>query len=166
MHCYNPRNGSQKHALPTAVSRIIQALPDHLDAINLLGVIAQKTRRHDIAIELFSRAINIDNSRVLLYCNLGISLYPLGRKEEAIKALEKEPGNSQISGYLNGLLNAEINNPQKNSEEALQQGIMLHQSGRIDKAIECYKNSLKIQPENIFALSNMGAALQANGQVG
>ncbi|MBF0359084.1 MAG: tetratricopeptide repeat protein [Magnetococcales bacterium] len=148
---------------------IIQALPSHLDAINLLGVIAQKANRHDKAIELFFRAIDIDNSRALLYQNLGISLYHLGRKDEAIQALQmalkKEPENREISVILNNLLSKDVSRSQQNGEEALQQGIIFHQSARIDEAIQCYKKCLEFQPENIFALSNLGAALQANGSL-
>jgi Tfp pilus assembly protein PilF len=38
---------------------IIQAFPNHINAINLIGVIAQKINRHDLAIEQFQKAINM-----------------------------------------------------------------------------------------------------------
>jgi tetratricopeptide (TPR) repeat protein len=144
---------------------IIQAVPNNIDAINLLGVIAQKTNHYDLATEQFKRAINIDNNNVLLYYNLGGSLYQLGRREEAIHvlqtALEKEPGNSQITDYLNGI----INSPLPNAEEVLQQGISFHQSNRLDDAIRCYQKVLELQPENTVAISNMGLVLQTNGKL-
>ncbi|MBF0359085.1 MAG: tetratricopeptide repeat protein [Magnetococcales bacterium] len=143
---------------------IIQAAPNHIDAINLLGAVAQKVNRHDLAVELFNRAINIDSSRAVLYLNLATSLYPLGRKDETIKALKSalriEPENSQITGYLNWVLHTE-----GGSVEALQQAVNLHQSGRIEEAIICYQKTLQIDPKNVLALSNMGFALQTTGKL-
>jgi protein O-GlcNAc transferase len=153
---------------------ILQSIPNHIDAINLLGVIAQKVNRHDLAVEQFQRAINIDNSRAMLYYNLGTSLYPLGRLEESIQvlkiALEKDPGNVQISGYLHGItnnsvLNEKIDNPQYTAQEALQKGISSHQSGQLDEAIFWYQKSLEIKPGNVIALSNVGFALQTKGKL-
>jgi superkiller protein 3 len=148
---------------------IIQAVPNHIDSINLLGIIAQKVNRHDLAVKQFQLAIEIDNSRALLYFNLGTSLYPLGRREEAIHvlqlALEREPGNSQISDYLNGIMNAGVNNIQFNAEETLQRGISFHRSGQLDEAIRWYRKTLAIQPDNPAAFSNIGVALQAKGKL-
>ena len=163
---FNAERYTEADKLCTA---IIQAVPNHIDAINLLGVIAQKVNRHDLAVEQFQKAINIDNNRALLYYNLGTSLNPLGRKDEAIKflkiAMEKEPENSQISGYLSGILSSEVNSIQHTAEEALQHGIAFHQSGQLDEAIRWYRKVLEIQPENTTALSNMGLVLQSTGKL-
>jgi tetratricopeptide (TPR) repeat protein len=93
---------------------IVQDVPNHIDSINLIGVVAQKLNRHDLAASFFQRAIKIDDNRGFLCCNLGLSLYLLGRIEEAVVILqtgfEKEPGNSQITDSLNSiLLNQELN---------------------------------------------------------
>ncbi|MBF0358577.1 MAG: tetratricopeptide repeat protein [Magnetococcales bacterium] len=148
---------------------IIQTMPEHIDAINLLGVVAQKVNRHDLAVELFQRAITIDNSRALLFYNLATSLHPLGRREEAIKALEsareKEPGNSQISSYLNAILNTTNSSVDIGENQALQKAVEFHQSGKFQEAIICYQKALELNPENLSALSNFGAALQAAGRV-
>jgi protein O-GlcNAc transferase len=50
-------------------------------------------------------------------------------------------------------------------QDFLQKAVSFHQSGRLDKAILWYKKSLKAQPENVVALSNMGFALQACGKL-
>ncbi|MBF0194221.1 MAG: tetratricopeptide repeat protein [Magnetococcales bacterium] len=153
---------------------IIQTIPGNIEAINLLGVIAQKLNRHDLAVEQFQKAVNIDNNRALLYYNLGVSLYQLGQIEESIKvlntALEMEPENSKITNYLNNILNnykpnTGIGNTPDKAIEALQKGISYHQSGKLDDAINWYKKVLEIQQENTAALSNMGAALQAIGKL-
>jgi tetratricopeptide (TPR) repeat protein len=153
---------------------IIQAFPNHLDALNLLGVTAQKVNRHELAVEQFQRAVNINNNSALLYYNMGISLYRLGRREEAVQilqtALEKDPGNSQISDYLNGVLDNTLQNTgvvsvQIDAQEALQRGISFHQTGQLDEAIQWYRKVLDIQPKNISAFCNIGVALQSQGKL-
>jgi protein O-GlcNAc transferase len=118
---FNAKRYTEADQLCTA---IIQQIPNHLDTINLLGVIGQALNRHDLAIEQFQHAINIDNNRAVLLCNLGISLNQLGRREEAIEALqtalEKDPGNSQIATHLNRILNAGVNSLDLNADEAMQ----------------------------------------------
>jgi tetratricopeptide (TPR) repeat protein len=153
---------------------IIQVAPNHILSLNLLGIIAQKSNRHDLAIKLFQRAINIDNSPAILYYNLGMSLKPLGRRKEAIEvlqtAMEKEPGNDQIARDLNDIINISkpnegIGNTQDKAQETLQKATFYHQSGQLDEAIKWYKKTLEIQPENTTVLSNIGAALQTIGKL-
>ena len=163
---FNAARYTEADKLCTAIT---QAVPNHIDAINLLGIIAQKLNRHDLAVEQFQRAIEIDSNRALLYFNLGTSLYPLGRREEAIKslriALKKEPGNSQIADYLNVVLQTGVNSAQHNAEETLQRGISFHQSGQMEEAIRWYRKTLAIQPEDPAALSNIGSALHSTGKL-
>jgi tetratricopeptide (TPR) repeat protein len=153
---------------------IVQALPNHIDAINLLGVIAQQVNRHDLAVQQFQRAINIDSSRGLLYYNLGISLYQSGQKEMAVQTLqaaaEKEPANREIADYLQGIINenrtdAEITDSHSVALEYLEKGISCHQTVRIDEAIHWYKKSLELQSENPTTLSNLGFALSTKGNL-
>jgi tetratricopeptide (TPR) repeat protein len=87
---------------------IVQQVPNHITAINLLGTIGHKLNRHEFAAKWFQRGINIDSKNAESYYNLGISLNELGRSEEAIHVLEialrKEPNNGHFASYLNGIL--------------------------------------------------------------
>ncbi len=74
---FNAGRYSEADKLCTA---IIQTVPNHVVAINILGVIAQKAHRHGLAVELFQRAIDHDNSNSLLFYNLGISLFHAGQR--------------------------------------------------------------------------------------
>jgi protein O-GlcNAc transferase len=144
---------------------ILQSYPTHIDAINLLGVIAQKINRHDFAVKQFNRAIDIDNTKAILYYNLGTSLYPLGQVQEAMEALNiainKEPENNQIKNYLDLI--------QKKQDYrfkiAFQNAVKLHQNDQLDKAINSYNSALDIQPNNPAVLSNIGLALHCKGRV-
>ncbi|MBF0359335.1 MAG: tetratricopeptide repeat protein [Magnetococcales bacterium] len=153
---------------------IIQTVPNHIDAINLLGVIAQKLGRYDLAIELFQRAINIDNCNPLLYYNLATAFSQLGQINEAIKvlqtALEKEPDNIQIAEYLitirnSTLANTAVDGTRVKDEEFLQKGLEFHQAGQLDQAAICYQKCLEINNKNAHAFANMGAIFQAKGEM-
>ncbi|MBF0382866.1 MAG: glycosyltransferase family protein [Magnetococcales bacterium] len=62
---------------------------------------------------------------------------------------------------------ARVDKPDEtNSQNALQRGISFHQSGQLAEAINWYQETLKIQPENIAALGNIGYALIEQGKPG
>ena len=163
-HC----NGQRYAEADRLCTAIIQAVPKHIDAINLLGIIAQRLNYHEMAVTQFQRALEIvDNP--LLYFNLGISFNKLGRQGAAITALQsaltKDPGNTQISEYLQNILNAQkaasaVASGQTAAEKAFAQAVELHQAGRYGDAIRCYQQVVSLQPEHSNALFNMGSALQ------
>ncbi|MBF0358176.1 MAG: tetratricopeptide repeat protein [Magnetococcales bacterium] len=153
---------------------IVQAVPNHIDALNLLGIIGQKLNRHDLAVEQFQRAIAVDSSGAVLYYNLATSLYPLGRREEAIEALqtalEKSPGDIQITEYLKAISNTSLTETSvdyssMSADDLLKKGVALHQSGMVDEALKLYRRSLEIQPLQASAHSNIGVILQSQGKL-
>ncbi|MBF0445168.1 MAG: tetratricopeptide repeat protein, partial [Magnetococcales bacterium] len=123
-------------------SAIILSNPNHIDAINLLGVIAQKIGRHDLAAEQFLKAININGNIAKLYFNLGTSLLPLERKTEAIscykKAIELQP---ELPEFHYNLAN------------------ILKSQKKFDKAIASYKTAISIQPDFLDAHFHLGSTL-------
>ncbi|MBF0195554.1 MAG: tetratricopeptide repeat protein [Magnetococcales bacterium] len=65
-----------------------------------------------------------------------------------------------------------INNQENSAQEAvkkaqilLEKGVAYHQLNRIDEAIVYYKKALEIQPNQPFALNNMGFALSNKGRL-
>ncbi len=141
---------------------IIQAAPGHVDAINLLGIIAQKVNRHDLALEQFSRALALDDTRGLLHYNQGCALHSLGRTPEAVTALKKaqtlEPHNDNIAALLHQITNAGV-------ETTLQQGLAAHRAGRISDAVACYEQVLDYKPSQPVALANIGLGLSDLGRL-
>ena len=168
---FNAGRYSEADKLCTA---IIQTVPNHVVAINILGVIAQKAHRHGLAVELFQRAIDHDNSNSLLFYNLGISLFHAGQRERAVDSLKAalaiNPDDRQIIDYLNAVVNSssepqiDTSNFQAGWQEVLHKGIALHQAGDLEGAIHRYRQVLAVQPHNDVALSNFGAALQSQGR--
>ncbi|MBF0444917.1 MAG: tetratricopeptide repeat protein [Magnetococcales bacterium] len=156
---------------------IIQAVPNHSYAFNLLGLIAQKLNRHDLAVEQFQKAMDIDSSNPLFYYNLGISLYGLGRLDEAVnaqkKALSIHPNYAEAYNSLGNVL-IEL----KKLDEAieyLQKAIeiqpkyayahynfanALFEQGKLDNAISCYQKAIFLKPGFADAHNNLGIVLQ------
>ncbi|MBF0383005.1 MAG: tetratricopeptide repeat protein [Magnetococcales bacterium] len=66
--------------------------------------------------------------------------------------------NSAESGHTNRAVAAD-------SQKLLQQGVALHQSGRLGEATFCYQKVLELQPDNVHALSNLGMAFQGQGKL-
>ncbi|MBF0194607.1 MAG: tetratricopeptide repeat protein [Magnetococcales bacterium] len=126
---------------------IIQVIPNHIDAINLLGGIAQNCNHHELAIELFQKAIAIDNKIAALYYNLGISLQSIGKIDETVNALK---------------LAIEIN--PKYSEAYSSLGNALTKQGKLDEAILILNNALSIKHDLAEAHCNLGNALQESGR--
>ncbi|MBF0379579.1 MAG: tetratricopeptide repeat protein [Magnetococcales bacterium] len=153
---------------------ILQTNPEHIDAINCLGIIAQKLNRHDLAIQQFQKTINISKNIALLYYNLATSLYQLELIKDAEKvlsiALQIEPENRQITDLLNKISNVKkakstSQDTDSNEKKILQKAINLHIAGDYKSAIQCYQKALELNPENTIALSNIGTAFQHTGQI-
>ncbi|MBF0383072.1 MAG: tetratricopeptide repeat protein [Magnetococcales bacterium] len=150
---------------------IIKTSHHHIPAVNLLGIIAQKLNRHDLAVVQFEKAISIDNKRADLFYNLAISLHALGRNQEAIEVMEtaltNEPENKQIVDCLNGLKSniATKGELLDSGQELFQKGVGFHQSGQVDEAIKLYRKALVVDPENTAALSKLAVALQSIGRL-
>ena len=51
--------------------QILQAQPDHADAMHLLGVIAHQAGKHAIAVQYITRAIQANTSETAYHNNLG-----------------------------------------------------------------------------------------------
>src|SRR5579862_786573 len=68
---------------------ILRLEPAHADAINLLGAIAIQTGNPQAAVELFGRAIEIDSSNVVAYCNSALALAELGQFDAALTRYDR-----------------------------------------------------------------------------
>jgi predicted O-linked N-acetylglucosamine transferase (SPINDLY family) len=69
--------------------QILKDLPDHVDALHLLGTSQVNCSRFEEAVATLTRAINVDPGAADAQANLGTALSELGRDEEARRHLEK-----------------------------------------------------------------------------
>jgi predicted O-linked N-acetylglucosamine transferase (SPINDLY family) len=128
--------------------QILAVQPNHADAWNLLGVIAQQAGRHDTAVEYIRRSVEQDPNNAGAHSNLGAALADLGRFAEAAdacrRALQLQPGNPEACNNL---------------------GIVLVAEGRPGEAVPVYRRALDLRPEDPAAWCNLANALRVLEQL-
>lgn len=110
--------------------QILSQEPCQPDALHLLGVAAHQGGRHDIAVDLIRKAIDIDSSVPIYHNNLGEALRPLQRWHEAVSAYERALA-----------LNPDYDEAYNNL------GLALHAQGHVTDAITAYQKALALRPD-------------------
>ncbi|MBF0195344.1 MAG: tetratricopeptide repeat protein [Magnetococcales bacterium] len=161
---------------------ILRHTPNYIDAINLLGLIAQQFNRHDMAVKRFQHAINMDNNIALLYFNLGTSLFQLGRAHEVInaqtKAIELQPNYAEAYGSLGdaykvlGQLDEAVIHLKKAisikpdfADAYYNLGVTQQEQNKLDEAVSSYQKAISINPYDIDAFNNLGIVLKKQGKL-
>jgi tetratricopeptide (TPR) repeat protein len=154
--------------------RILRAQPGNVDALYLLGEIANRSGRHERAIELISKAIAANDKVATFHHELGSALRAnreLARADQCFRrAIELAPDDLQSLAELGdlqldmgkatdaeqtfrelrrrspGLLTASVN-----------LGSALMAQNRLDEATASLNEALKIDPFCVQAMSNLGA---------
>ncbi|WP_076591578.1 O-linked N-acetylglucosamine transferase, SPINDLY family protein [Herminiimonas arsenitoxidans] len=121
--------------------QILKQEPNHVTASHLLGVLAYQIGKHELAINLISKAITLKPDNPDFYCNLGTAYQGLQQTEDAIAC------------YRNALL---INPAYALAHNNL--GSALKEQGRIDEAIVCFQQALSLQPDFVLAQNNLSTA--------
>lgn len=68
--------------------KVLNASPQHADALHYLGVIYHQNKQHDLAIETIAEALSIEPNNSDFLSNQALALKAAGRLEEAIKTLK------------------------------------------------------------------------------
>jgi predicted O-linked N-acetylglucosamine transferase (SPINDLY family) len=128
--------------------QILQAEPNHPDALHLLGMIAYQTGSNDIAVGLISKAIVANPSNAIYYNNLGNALRDQGELDAALtnyrKALALKPDYANAHNNL---------------------GVVLQAQGQPDEAIASFHKALALKPDFVGAHNNLGNALTDRGML-
>jgi tetratricopeptide (TPR) repeat protein len=157
--------------------QILSRVPNHPDALHLLGVLAGQAGRPNIGIDLINRAIAINPKTADYYCNLGEIYRRLGRLDEAIassrRAIELRP--DYVMAFSN--LGVALRDSQKPNEaiEAFRRAIelggnfaelygnlgnALRDKGQLDAAIAAYEQAILLKPNYAQGFNNLGVALR------
>jgi predicted O-linked N-acetylglucosamine transferase (SPINDLY family) len=127
--------------------QLLARIPDHADALHLLGTLACQTGALDVAIDLIGRAIAVCPGQAAYHLNLGESYRRAGRPGEAIvsfrRALELRPAHAATYNNL---------------------GLALSEAGRIDEAIGAYRAAIAHDAGHAWAHVNLGNALAQQGK--
>jgi len=126
--------------------QILQAQPDHPDALHLLGMVAYQVGKYDIAFDLVSQAIRHNAHVPGYHSNLGEILRLLGKLPDAERhlreALTLAPSFVEARNNL---------------------GLVLSQQGKIGDAIAEYHKTLAIQPTYADAHNHLGVVFKNQG---
>jgi Flp pilus assembly protein TadD len=116
--------------------------PNHAGALNLLGMLAGRAERNDLALAYFQRAVGADPASADYQSNLGNALLASGRMDDAITAYQKaihlQPNLAELHNNL---------------------GSALARSGQLDAAIAAHRTAIALKPTLVEAYSNLGNAL-------
>ena len=159
---------------------ILSVDPDHVDSLQLLGVLANDAGKHDEAVELIGKALKNEPTHAVAHHNLGNALLGLERTDEAITAyqvaLQLQPGCAATHFNLgNAWLRA------GRAEEAVgafhqalaiqsdyprashNLGNALYGLGRWAAAVEAYRKALELEPDQVDTANNLANALNRLG---
>jgi len=175
----NHRSGRLAEA-ESICRQILSVEPRHADALHMLGVIAHQVGRHDVAVEMIHRALDLAPDAPAFHCNLGVALEKLGRADEAIaayrRAVELMPDCVDAHGNLASAFRdrgcgAEavaayrrvVEFKPDSAEACYNLGIALLALGKLDEASASFRGALELKPDLVEAYNGLGVALRKQG---
>jgi tetratricopeptide (TPR) repeat protein/SAM-dependent methyltransferase len=128
--------------------QVLRAVPAHLDSLNLLGVLAIQTGRHELAVEVIGKAIAVNDKVPDFHNNIGEAFRRMGNLERAVdhftKAVDLEPR------FLEA---------QQNLADVLKE------QGRLDRAAATYLRILSVKPDFAAAHNGLGDLRRREGRL-
>jgi predicted TPR repeat methyltransferase len=145
--------------------KVLEANPEHADALHYSGVLAHQRGRLEEGLALVRRSLDIVPSQADWHSNLGRMLQDSGQLEEAIaayrRALELEPGHANALNNLGALLKvqglvadaeaayrAAIGFDPHQADAYHNLAILLGATGRRREAITCFYKALTLRPRH------------------
>lgn len=162
--------------------RILDEVPDHSDALHLLGVVAHQRGRHRRAIELIGKAVSLDPRQAAYHGNLSEACRAAGdlpqAEVQARLALNLQPGHAAFCNSLGLALQAQGRHGEAlpQFQEAVRRepgfalahnnlGITLREIGRLAEALDAFRAAVRLDPASALAQSNLGQMLLEHNQV-
>jgi Flp pilus assembly protein TadD len=128
--------------------RILRLDCRHADSLQLLGVIALQIGRHQLAVDMISKAITLNAEVASYHSNLGNALRHLKRPDEAATcfrtAIRLKPDYPEAHNNLGSTLQAQ---------------------GLLQEAVACYRTTIQLQPDLAEGHKNLGKALVQLGRL-
>jgi predicted O-linked N-acetylglucosamine transferase (SPINDLY family) len=122
--------------------QILAADPRNVDALHLLGLIAQRVGHFEAAIELIRQSVALKPDQAVALSNLGNAYCQSGRLDEAVAACQ-----------------AAIAVDPRMPEPRYNLGNAFFGKGEWDEAVQAYRTAIKLRPDYADAHNNLGSAL-------
>jgi tetratricopeptide (TPR) repeat protein len=162
--------------------QILSVDPGHADGLHLLGVIAHEEGKHEIAVDLISRAIARNDRCADYHCNIGLALQSLGRLPEAeahfLRAIDLDPNHAESHSNWGDALKerGRLAEAEAHLRRALavrplfagahfNLGNVLLGLGRHDEAVKHYQQAIALRPSMAVAHYNLGYTLKEQGKL-
>ena len=161
---------------------IVNADPQHADALHLLGVAAHQQQNHRSAVDFIRRAIEVERAMAPFHSNLGAAHQALGETDSAVscfrEATRLDP--DYADAWFN--LGAVLLGAQRLEEAAdaflevlrinpaiatvyLTLGNIYKDLGRYDEAARAYQDAIATDPCLVEAHNNLGSLHQAENRI-
>jgi len=128
--------------------QILQSVPHHLDALNLLGLVAMQTGRNLLAVELIGKAIALNDRVADFHSNIGEAYRRLGELDRAAhhftRATELEPTFLEAQQNLAHVVKVQ---------------------GKLDQAAAIYARILSVKPDLAVIHGRLGEVLRLQGKL-
>ena len=128
--------------------QVVQTDANHIDALHLLGLIAARTGRDDLALDYLEAAVRLKPDFAEAHNILGIVLVKQRKLAEAVdrfrQALRAQPDHAMAHGNL---------------------GNALREQGDLDAAVASFREAVRLKPDFAEAYNNLGSVLQQQGQL-
>ena len=129
-------------AARAALSPMLAEAPDHVDALQVMGLVAQQEHDLDSALSHLSRAVQLAPGRADLQANLGNLLRALERREEASSCLELAARLAPQEALIH-----------------INLGLVRQDMGQLQAAEAAFRTALAVQPQLAAAHQNLGHLL-------
>lgn len=128
--------------------QVLRANPQHVDTLNLLGVLLSQLGKNDQAVDFLTQAIHRKPDWAEPHNNLSVVFKALGMADEAVNA-----GRQAVR------INPRYHEAYSNLGNALQL------QGKGQEAVDSYRQALQIKPDYASAHFNLGNALRRLGDL-
>ena len=164
------------------IRQSLQSNPNHVEALNNLGVAYRKLGRFEDAFRAHQRAVELSPGSATAHDNLGGDAHALGRFDEALAhydiALRLDPRSADALrnrgatllqlGRLEeaaGSLEASLGIEPDSAEAHYSLGTVLLRARRPADAIAQFNDALRLDPAHAEARNNLGMALEMTGRL-
>lgn len=161
--------------------QILERVPQHADALHMLGLLAHQAGHHEMAVELIGQALRVAPGNAAGHSNLGLALLALGQADAAVASLRRalvlQPdfadahlnlGNAwKAQGRLDQAVasyRAAIGARRKYPEAHYNLGLALLAQGQAREAVDAFRQAIALRPAYAEAHNGLGNALQALGE--